>query len=149
MRKLMMVLAVAVMACCGCTIMPSGAEYTYEQVPPTFTADDASGLVYFMRESALAAGGEGWFINEDGNPIGLQASGTYFMHKAVAGEHVYSVGDSAISAISIDIKAMQTYYILSWADVGLITRTYKLKEIPRSIAEKALPKLKYIRMIIE
>ena len=154
MRK--MVLALVVAATCavitGCAIMPSGAKYTYEKDPPIITADESSGVIYFIRDSACIGGGAGYYIVEDGNRIGVLASGTYFIHKATPGKHAYwAEGDDARSAFTLDIHPGNTYYVSTWVstDVALIFVTdvrFHLKEVPRPIADKLLPGLKYLHL---
>lgn len=153
MRKL--ILAVVTVAClglAGCAIMPPDAKYTYEKNPPIVAADDSSGVVYFIRESAFVGGGAGYYIVEDDKKIGLLASGSYFMHKTTPGKHAYwAEGDDARSAIILDIHPGNTYYITTWVstDVVLIFVTdarFHLKEVPRPVAEKLLPGLKYLHL---
>jgi len=151
MRRLILALvAVCVALVAGCAIMPPGARYTYE-APPAITPDASSGVIYFLRESAFVGGGGGYFIYENGKAIGLLASGTYFIHKSIPGSHIYTAGEDARSAITLDVHAGQTYYIISWVSTpGILgAAPLNLKEIPRPVAEKALPNLKYIRMIGE
>lgn len=154
MRKL--VLALVLVAMCavmtGCAIMPPGAQYTYEKNPPIVTADDSSGVIYFIRDNAFVGGGAGYYIVEDDKKIGVLASGSYFIHKTTPGKHAYwAEGDNARSSIILDIQPESTYYISTWVstDVVLVFVTdarFHLKEVPRPVAEKLLPGLKYIHL---
>lgn len=150
--RLMMFLAVMATSVLlpGCTIMPHGANYAYEE-RPVLTPDDSSGIVYFLRESAFVGGGASYFIYEDDQKIGLLASGTYFVHQAKLGKHIYIAGDDLRSAVSLEIQPGQTYYMVSWVSTpGILgAPPLNLKEIPPSVAERALPQLKYIRMKTE
>ena len=146
MRKLLLLLTATIGICCsGCVIMPSGAEYSYD-IQPNIFPDDSSGVVYFMRENEFTGGGRGWFISEGNKKIGVVRGGTYFIHKTTPGKHSYIVDTHATSVVTIDVEAGKKYYLLSWVTVPVFVGTIRWhqKEIPASVANELLPKLKYI-----
>ena len=137
-----MVYALAV----GCVKMPLRADYVEEKVPPVITPDDQSAVVYFMREWAFGGGGVSYFIHEDMQKIGLLKAGSYFIHRAIPGKHTYSAETEARSSVTLDVKAGQTYYVEGGIGMGFWAGRPQLTEVTKSVADKLLPELKYLRL---
>ena len=133
----------------GCAKMPQRADYVYEQPSQAITADAATGLIYFFRESAFTGGGISYFIFEDDKKIGLLKSGTYFVHKSAPGKHSYLAETEARAAVTLDIQPGQIYYVEGGVGMGMWAGRPQLTEVTRPVAEKLLPGLKYIRLSTE
>ncbi|MDR2819772.1 MAG: DUF2846 domain-containing protein [Desulfovibrio sp.] len=144
MRRIVHALLVVslLLAVVGCTRgqMAQHGDYVYEANPKILKPDESSAVVYFMRDSPVI-GGANYFILEDNERIGLLKSGTYFIHRTAPGKHIYwiDLGDEHV-AVKLDIQAGQTYYV-----EHVYSYTFALSEISKVIADKMLPKLKYIR----
>ena len=73
-------------------------------------------------------------------------SGTYFVYKAIPGKHTYLAETEARAAVTLDIQPGQTYYIEGGVGMGFWAGRPQLTEITRPVADKLLPRLKYIRL---
>jgi hypothetical protein len=151
MRKLIMaLLAMMVTLTTGCAKMPLKADYVYEKAPQAVTADATSAAVYFLRESAFFGGGISYFIFEDAQKIGMLKSGTYFIHKAMPGQHTYWAETEGKSAVTLDIQAGRTYYVEGGVGLGFLAGRPQLSEVTKAVAERTLSSgLKYVRLSTE
>ncbi|MBQ3059576.1 MAG: DUF2846 domain-containing protein [Desulfovibrio sp.] len=129
----------------GCAKMPLRGDYI-KDTPPQITADADSAVIYFVREGAFGGGGISYFIFEDTQKIGLLKSGTYFMHRATPGKHTYLAKTESRAAVTLDVKAGETYYIEGTVGMGFWAGRPELREITKAVAEQYLPELEYVRL---
>lgn len=137
---------IAAVLLAGCAKMPLREDYVKETSAPTVTADETSGVVYFVRDSAFMGGGVSYFIFEDTTKIGLLKSGTYFIHKTTPGKHTYYAETESRASVTLDIEAGKTYYVEGSVGLGFLAGRPQLTEITETVARQYLPDLEYIRL---
>ena len=121
MRRIILVLA-AVAACAvvvGCTAGVSG-DYVVLKDPPAIQSNDNTATVVFMRKSNMAGGMVGYYIWENNHKVCILESGTYCVHQASPGEHVFYAETfggwtptTKRSEFKVSVDAGKTYYIES------------------------------------
>lgn len=147
MKKIsLLCLLIAAVLLAGCAKMPLREDYVKEASAPVVTADENSGVVYFVRDSAFGGAGISYFIFEDTKKIGLLKSGTYFIHKTTPGKHTYLAETEARAAVTLDVEAGKTYYIEGNVGMGFWAGRPQLTEITEPVARQYLPELEYIRL---
>ena len=147
MRKSLQSLLILVtcLVLAGCAAMPKRGEFTKGGAAPSMAADDSYGLVTFLRESAFIGGGISYYIHEDGRKIGALRSGTWFMHRAVPGQHTYSAETEAKDFVTINVEAGKNYYVIGSISMGMMAGRPQLKEASEAYAKGLIPNLEYIQ----
>jgi hypothetical protein len=141
-----LVLVACVVMMAGCAKMPLRADYVEEKNPQRITADANSAVVCFFRPSAFTGGGMSYFVFEDNTKIGLLKSGSYFMHRSMPGKHTYLAETEARAAVTLDVKAGETYYVEGGIGMGFWAGRPQLTEVTKPVADKELSGLKYLRL---
>lgn len=146
MRNLVLLILCGILTGCGAA-RPTQSDYTVVYNVPDVTPDSASGVVYFMRESAFTGGAVSYFIDEDGSRIGLLRSGSYFIHKTAPGQHTYSAETEKKSFVTISVEPEKTHYIVGTVGMGFWIGVPVLTEVTEPVAKNLLSEgLQYTRL---
>ena len=147
MKKLIFLLlsATAFLITTGCATMPMRGDYI-ESAPPQIVTDQEHAVICFLREGAFGGSAITYYIWEDEQKIGLLKSGSYFIHQTKPGKHTYWAETEARTAVTLEVKAAQTYYVEGGINLGFWAGRPQLIEITKPVADKLLPGLKYLRL---
>jgi hypothetical protein len=111
----------------GCATGPSFKKV--ETIP------EAVGLVYIYRPMSPIGSGVSYEVRADGVPLVTLLSGEYFVYYAQPGEVEFSARTESTSAITVDIKAGQTYYLKCTLSVGITVGRPQLVIVSPAIGE--------------
>jgi hypothetical protein len=104
------------------------------------------GLVTFYRESAFVGRGVSYKITEAGQPIGGLKNGSYFVHQASPGAHIYEAKTEATESISVSVETGKSYYIQGGVSMGAFVGRPTLSLADPSTAKSALGGLKRVAL---
>ena len=114
----------------GCATGPSFKKV--EAIP------EGVGIVYIYRPVSPIGAGVSYDVRADGIPLVTLLSGEYFVHHAQPGEVEFSARTESISAITIDIKAGQTYYLKCTLSLGITVGRPQLVLVSSEVGEKEI-----------
>lgn len=140
---LMLVLAGALLmmisACASVPLAPPEMDVKAKNMP----APKDKALVYLYRNETFGAALK-LGVNVDGRFAGQTASKTYFMWLLPPGKHDFtSVGENT-SAVALDAKAGQTYYIWQEIKMGAWSARSKLQIVDKETGRKGVEESKLI-----
>ncbi len=131
----------------GCATMPTRGDYVVLDAAPAIVPDAESGVVCFLRESSFMGSGISYFVQENGQNIGLLRSGSYFLHKTAPGPHTYTAETEAMASVTITVQAGKNSYVQGDIGMGFLAGRPQLTEITEQVATPLLSEgMEYTRM---
>jgi hypothetical protein len=133
----MTAILVALMVLGGCATL--GPVYQkMDRIP------DGTGLVYLYRPSSFIGGGVSYDIKVGETPIITLYNGGYYPYFSKPGEIEFWAKTESRSAVTLDVKAGQVYYIKGTVGVGFIVGRPHLIVVPSETAENEIAECKLI-----
>jgi len=114
----------------GCATGPSFKKV--EAIP------EGVGIVYIYRPASPIGAGASYDVRADGISLVTLLSGEYFVHYAQPGEVEFSARTESTSAITVDIKAGQTYYLKCTLSFGITVGRPQLVLVSSDVGEKEI-----------
>lgn len=93
-----------------------------------------SGLVYIYRPSSFVGGGVSYDVKVGDTSITRLYNGGYYPYFSAPGEVEFWAQTETRSAVTLDVKAGETYYIKGTVGVGLLMGRPHLMVVPAEIA---------------
>ncbi len=84
-------------------------------VPP-----EGKGQIVFFREKKFAGAAIKYKVREGEVELGKLSSGTYFVHTADPGAHVYTVHSEAKDILNLEVEPGETYYVIGAVTMGFL-----------------------------
>jgi len=116
---------------------------------PAFQKTDAipenMGLVYIYRPSKGFGSGVAYEVKANGVLITKLHNGGYYPYFTLPGETEFSAKTETKSAVTIDVKAGETYYVKGSIRLGLIVGRPRLLVVSPEVAESEIIKCKLIQ----
>lgn len=128
----------------GIFLLPSCAPTLGPAFQKTEKISDNVGLVYIYRPSKFIGGGVSYDVRANGVVVTTLYNGGYYPYLAKPGEIEFSAKTESTSAVTIDIKAGQTYYIKGTVGIGIIVGRPHLMIVPAEVGEKEIVECKLI-----
>lgn len=97
----------------GCASL-GPAYQIVEAIPPE------KGLVYIYRPSSFVGGGVSYDVKVGENPIITLYNGGYYPYFSAPGEVEFWAKTESKSAVTLDVKAGETYFVKGTVGVGLL-----------------------------
>jgi len=121
----------------GCATL--GPVYTkVDKVP------EDRGLVYVYRPSGMMGGAVAYDVKVGDNVVTTLHSGGYFPYFSKPGEVEFWAKTESRSAVTIDVKSGQVYYIKGTLGVGFFVGRPHLIIVPADVGEKEIAECKLI-----
>ncbi len=102
------------------------------------------GLVYIYRPSSFVGGGVSYDVKVGETVITTLYSGGYYPYFAKPGELELWAKTEAKSAVTLDVKAGEVYYVKGTVGVGFLVGRPHLIVVPASVGEKEIAECKLI-----
>jgi hypothetical protein len=109
------------------------------------TIPDNSGLVYIYRPSKGFGSGLSYEVKANGIPITILYNGGYYPYITEPGEIEFLAQTESKSAVTIDVKAAQTYYIRGTVRLGIVVGRPRLIVVSPEVGEQEIAKCKLIQ----
>ncbi|WP_225072842.1 DUF2846 domain-containing protein [Desulfuromonas sp. CSMB_57] len=136
-RKAVVVLTLLALALlAGCANL--GHVYQEELVPQN------KGVVYIYRPSRFIGGGVSYDVKVGETPVTTLYNGGYFPYFSDPGEVEFWAKTESRSAVTLDIKAGETYFVKGTVGVGLLVGRPHLTVVPNEAAGKEIADCKLI-----
>lgn len=145
MKKVLLLLTCFIMlSITGCASMPKKSDYTLLETAPQIEANEQSALIYFFREKSFIGAGVSYYVNENGERIGVIRNGSYFVLNAPTGQHTYSAETESTVTVTINVEAGKNYYIEGGVGMGMFMGRPTLNIVTEDYAKPKLNGLDYI-----
>lgn len=102
------------------------------------------GLVYIYRPSSIMGSGVAYDVKVGDNVVTTLHSGGYFPYFSTPGEVEFWAKTESRSAVTIDVKSGQVYYIKGSLGVGFFVGRPHLMVVPADVGEKEIAECKLI-----
>ncbi len=136
-RVLFAVLLAGVLWESGCATL--GPVYTtVDKVP------ENQGLVYLYRPSGFVGGGVAYDVKVGDNVVTTLHNGGYYPYFSMPGEVEFWAKTESRSAVTIDVKSGQVYYLKGTVGVGFFVGRPHLMVVPADVGEKEIAACKLI-----
>jgi hypothetical protein len=121
----------------GCANL--GPVYTkVDMVPPN------KGLVYIYRPGSFVGGGISYDVKVGDAPVTTLYNGGYFPYFSNPGEVEFWAKTETKSAVTLDVKAGETYFIKGTIGVGFLMGRPHLLVVPNDLGAKEIADCKLI-----
>jgi hypothetical protein len=101
-------------------------------------------LVYFYREARFTGSMAGIQISDRGKPIGDLGNGTYFVHQANPGEHLFIRNGHTEDATPVRLEAGKTYYMRCTVDAWALTPHWLVENVHLSGLPDGLERVRWM-----
>jgi len=136
-RALIAILIAGVLGGSGCATL--GPVYTkVDKVP------EDRGLVYIYRPSGIMGSGVAYNVKVGDNVVTTLHSGGYFPYYSKPGEVEFWAKTESRSAVTIDVKPGQVYYLKGTLGVGFFVGRPHLLVVSADVGEKEIAECKLI-----
>jgi hypothetical protein len=102
------------------------------------------GLIYIYRESEFIGGGVNYDVKVGETVITTLHNGGYYPYFAKPGEVELWARTETKSAVTVDVKAGEVYYVKGEVGVGFFVGRPHLRVVPREKGEKEIAECKLI-----
>ena len=141
---------VALLSCAallgGCAEMPGAYDYVTEAGHAPIAPDASRGTVCFFRpETSLLGLPAPYYVQEDGRDIGMLDYGTWFVHRARPGMHLYTISTESTARTVIPAKAHEVRYVKCSSHIGVVVGRPNMEPSTPEEFKAASPELKRIR----
>jgi hypothetical protein len=106
------------------------------------TIPENQGLVVIYRPGGFVGAAVSYDIRVGETPIFTLYNGGYYPYFSKPGEVEFWAKTESRSAVTLDIKAGQTYYIRGTVGIGFLIGRPHLMVVPEDVAEKEISKCK-------
>lgn len=134
---LSVIIAAGVVLMSGCATL--GPIYTKVDTVP-----EGRGLVYVYRPSGFVGGGVAYDVKVGDNVVTTLHSGGYYPYFSAPGEVEFWAKTESRSAVTIDVKPGQVYYVKGTVGVGFFVGRPHLIVVPNEVGEKEIVACKLI-----
>ncbi|MBS0296069.1 MAG: hypothetical protein JSR45_07140 [Proteobacteria bacterium] len=126
--RILALAAVIATACSGAALAadPAPAEVTNIASGKIAAPPAGKAQVIFFRQSRFAGGGVAFTIKEGDVGLVKIGSGSYGIHFADPGKHVFKVQSEATDSLTMELDAGETYYVEETMTQGLMLYRPKL-----------------------
>ncbi len=130
----------------GCAKMPGTSDYVAEKGHQKVQQKTGKGLIYFFRpESSRFDLPAPYYVQEDGREIGILDFGTWFVHKARPGMHLYTISTESTARVVLPVKPRHTLYVKCGTHLGFVLGRPNMEVSTAEEFKAASPKLKRVR----
>jgi hypothetical protein len=129
-----------------------GAALAAAIMIPAVTASEAgatpsatsgqTGTVIFFRAKSFKGAAVRFKVRENGTELCKLSSGTYCTVQVPAGQHKYEVHSEAKDALTLEVDAGETYYVISGISMGFMAGHPNLSPSTREVFDGMKDKLK-------
>lgn len=137
MRGITLLALAGLMVLGGCATLGP----VYEKVT---TVPEGKGLVYLYRPGSFIGGGVAYDVKVGETVITTLHNGGYYPYMATPGEVEFWAKTEARSAVTLDVKSGETYYIKGTVGVGFFVGRPHLMVVPAVTAESEIAECKLI-----
>jgi hypothetical protein len=120
----------------GCASL--GQVYQEEPIPQD------KGLVYLYRPSSFIGGGVSYDVKVGETPVTTLYNGGYYPYFSDPGEVEFWAKTESKSAVTLDVKAGETYFVKGTVGVGLLVGRPHLTVVPNETGGKEIADCKMI-----
>lgn len=141
----------------------AGCAYVeYQPVNVYPQAEPGEALVYFYRQPAFFGGYIGYPVGQGQDPIGQGSggqgpvargqggteigalvAGSYFFARFAPGDYTFWVETETRDTVSIELEAGKTYYLSSYADLGILAPRPYMEAVDAKRGAAAVRSLRY------
>lgn len=107
-------------------------------VPPN------KGLVYIYRPSSFVGGGVSYDVKVGEAPVATLYNGGYYPYFSNPGEVEFWAKTESKSAVTLDVKTGETYFVKGTIGVGLLVGRPHLMVVPNEVGAKEIADCKLI-----
>jgi hypothetical protein len=136
-RRSIGVLLVGVLVIAGCATLGPAFQ-------PVNSIPEGVGLIYLYRESAFFGGGVTYDVKVGETVITTLPSGGYYPYLVKPGEVELWAKTEARSAVTVDVKAGEVYYVKGEVGVGFLVGRPHLRVVTREKGEQEIKDCKLI-----
>ena len=130
----------------GCAKMPGSSDYVAEKGHQRVQQETGKGLIYFFRpETSRFDLPAPYYVQEDGREIGILDFGTWFVHKARPGMHLYTISTESTARVVLPVKPRHTLYVKCGTHLGFVLGRPNMEVSTVEEFKAASPKLKRVR----
>jgi Protein of unknown function (DUF2846) len=131
------VLLVGVLVIAGCATLGPAFQ-------PVSNISEGMGLIYIYRESAFIGGGVSYDVKVGDTVVTTLHNGGYYPYLVKPGEVELWAKTEAKSAVTVDVKAGEVYYVKGEVGVGFWVGRPHLRVVPREKGEREIKECKLI-----
>ena len=113
-----------------------------EAEPGAAAASGQTGTVIFFRAKAFKGAAVRFKVRENGTELCKLSSGTYCTVQVPVGQHKYEVHSEAKDALTLEVDAGETYYVISGISMGFMAGHPNLSPSTKEVFEGMKDKLK-------
>jgi len=110
--------------------------------PVAGAASSQTGTVIFFREKSFKGAAIRYKVRENGIELCKLASGTYCSVQVPVGKHTYVVHSEAKDALTLEVDAGETYYVIGKISMGVLAGHPNLSPSTKDAFEGMKGKLK-------